>query len=90
VLLNDFPTMAKGGRRGVSWCSGYQSEGSFALEVGVAHRSRAHLPHFRYVSLLGVVPLICNLCTTYVSTSVHTVVMLVLIVILKKYSCSWT
>jgi len=25
--------MAKGGRRGVAWCIGYQSKGSFALEV---------------------------------------------------------
>jgi hypothetical protein len=35
VLLNDFPAMAKGGRREVPWYTGYQVEGSFALQVGV-------------------------------------------------------
>ena len=37
VLLNDFPAMAKGGRRGVPWCIGYQADqGSFALQAGVS------------------------------------------------------
>jgi hypothetical protein len=35
VLLNNFPTMAKGVRRGVPWCIGYQAEGFFALQAGV-------------------------------------------------------
>jgi hypothetical protein len=35
VLLYDFLAMAKGGRREVPWCTGYQAEGSFALQAGV-------------------------------------------------------
>ena len=56
MLLNDFPAMAKGERRGVPWCIGYQADqGSFALQLGVPiSRSGAHLPHFHYVSLWGV------------------------------------
>jgi hypothetical protein len=82
--LNNFPAMAKGGRRGVTWCISYQSEGSFALEARVPYRSRAHLPRFSYVSLYGAVPLFCNLCTACVITSVDTVVMLVSIVSVKN------
>jgi len=42
VLLNNFPALAIGGRRGVPWCIGYQSIGSthykFALQARVARR----------------------------------------------------
>ena len=84
MRLNIFSTMAKRERRGVPWCIGYQSEGSFALEARVPHRNGAYLPHFHYVSLYGAIPLFCNLCTACVSTSFDTVVMLVSIVIIKS------
>jgi hypothetical protein len=87
--LNDFSAMAKGGRKGVPWCISYQADqGSFTLQAGVPiWRSRAHLPHFRYVSLQGAEPLLCYLCTAWVNSSVDTVVMLVSIVIITSTLC---
>ena len=52
VLLNNFSTMAMGGRRGVPWCNGYQSEGcTNYIHFCLASRSATWEEH-SYVILL--------------------------------------
>ena len=80
MLLNDFPAMAMGGRRGVPCCIGCQADQGMLIL-----RSGAHLP---YVSLYGAEPLLCYPCTAYVNSLVDTIVMLVSsIVIITSTLC---
>jgi hypothetical protein len=88
VFLNDFPAIANGGRRGVPWCTGYQSEGSFALEAE-CHIGAEHIYLFSLCKSVGSRPLstiyvplvfVHQFTQCYARVDCHC----------KKYSCLWT
>jgi len=85
MLLNDFPAMTMGGRRGVPCCIGCQADQGVPI-----WRSGAHLPCFSYVSKLGAEHLLCYLRIACVNSSVNTVVMLVssIVIITSTLCCA--
>jgi hypothetical protein len=85
VLLNDFPAMAKGGRRGVSTMHWLPSWRMLCLASRSANlKERSTSTTFLLCKSVGSKPLFSYLCTTWVNSWVHTVVMLVLLLIIKS------